>query len=239
MSCVAQRKTRANHHHVKVHTLLSDSPASVINWLMFLPSQIIENPEMVWMGKIQLFLRPTFGDHIASTIGLQRSFSEYGYAASEKTPMAEYETTFLSRNGTEPCARPMGMPWRKYSNTRSRKLLWSFFDSSKKPFDGPSSSSSGGISSSSVKDELLMRLAAWLEGEVPSILACLRRCSRMTPFIVALVFACPLVFSFRSESVELLRGTEPRFLDLEARLLICGKRACPSRGVLGILRGLE
>ena len=54
------------------------------------------------------------------------------------------------------------------------------------------------------------------------MLACLRRCSRITPFIVALVFACPLLISLRSESVELLRGTEPRFLDLEARLLICG-----------------
>jgi len=46
--------------------------------LMFLPNQIMEKPEMVWMGKIQLFRRPTFGDHTASTMGLQRSFSEYG-----------------------------------------------------------------------------------------------------------------------------------------------------------------
>src|SRR5690348_9892959 len=95
------------------------------------------------------------------------------------------------------------------------------------------------MSSSRVKEWLLMRLAAWLEGEVLSMLACLRRCSRITPFMVALVFACPLLVSFRSESVELLRGTEPRFLDLEARLLICGLgclRALPV-GVLGNLRG--
>ena len=176
------------------------------------------------MGKIQLFLLPTLGDQTASTIGLQRSFSEYGYAASEKTPIAEYETTFFSKKGTEPCARPMGIPWRKYSNTRSKKLRWSFLDSSKNPFDGPSSASSGGISSSRVNELLLIRLAAWLEGEVPSILACLRRCSRITPFIVALVFACPLLLSFRSESVELFAR---RFLDLEARLLICGKLAYP------------
>jgi hypothetical protein len=76
MSCVAQRKTRANHHHVKVHTLLSDSAACDINLLIFLPSQIIEKPEMVWIGRIQLFLRPTLGDQTASTIGLQSSFSE-------------------------------------------------------------------------------------------------------------------------------------------------------------------
>lgn len=71
------------------------------------------------------------------------------------------------------------------------------------------------------------------------MLACLRRCSSITPFIVALVLACPLVDSLRSESVELLRGTEPRFLDLEARLLICGLaslRTLPV-GVLGNLRG--
>ena len=46
----------------------------------------------------------------------------------------------------------------------------------------------------------------------------------MTPFMVALVFACPLLLSFRSESVELFAR---RFLDLEARLLICGKLAYP------------
>ena len=56
--------------------------------LMFFPSQIMEKPEMVWMGRIQLLRRPTVGDHTASTMGLQRSLREYGYAASEKTPMA-------------------------------------------------------------------------------------------------------------------------------------------------------
>lgn len=52
----------------------------------------------------------------------------------------------------------------------------------------------------------------------------------MTPFMVALVLACPLLPSLRSESVELLRGTEPRFLDLEARLLICRKLGYPFLG---------
>jgi hypothetical protein len=113
MSWVAHRKTSANHHHVKFQTPPSVSLASFIIRLMFFPSQIMEKPEMVWIGRIQLLRRPTLGDHTASTIGLHRSFNEYGYAASEKTPMAEYETTFLSRNGTDPCANPIGMPWRK------------------------------------------------------------------------------------------------------------------------------
>ena len=76
MSCVAQRKTKANHHQVKVHTAESDSAALDMILLMFLPSQIMEKPEMVWMGRIQLFLRPTLGDHHASTMGLQSSFKE-------------------------------------------------------------------------------------------------------------------------------------------------------------------
>jgi hypothetical protein len=72
-----------------------------------------------------------------------------------------------------------------------------------------------------LKEELFISDAAWLEGDVLSNEACLRRCSRMTPFIVALVLALP-DFS-RSVSVELLRGREPRFLDREVCLLICGK----------------
>lgn len=41
------------------------------------------------MGKIQLFRRPSFGVHTASTIGLHSSFNEYGYAARENTPIDE------------------------------------------------------------------------------------------------------------------------------------------------------
>ncbi|MBZ6373579.1 MAG: hypothetical protein LBE67_00805 [Kocuria palustris] len=48
--------------------------------------------------------------------------SEYGYEASEKIPIWPYERYGLSRKGTEPVARPMGIPWRKYSKTSSRKL---------------------------------------------------------------------------------------------------------------------
>lgn len=62
----------------------------------------------------------------------------------------------------------------------------------------------------------------------------------MTPFMVALLLACPLLLSLRSESVELLRGTEPRFLDLDARLLICRKLGYPfwreARGSSGMSR---
>lgn len=126
----------------------------------------------------------------------------------------------MSKKGTEPCARPMGMPCRKYSSTSSRKLLWSLLDSSKKPLDGASvvSSPSLGTSSSSEKLALPMSEAAWLDGVVLSNEACLRRCSNMTPFIlVALLLASP------PASVGLWDGRPaPRFLDREARLLIGG-----------------
>jgi hypothetical protein len=41
------------------------------------------NPDIIWMGRIQLFLLPTFLLHTASTIGLHSSFRLYGYDASE------------------------------------------------------------------------------------------------------------------------------------------------------------
>jgi hypothetical protein len=55
-------------------------------------------------------------------MGLQNSLSEYGYEAREKIPIWPYERYGLSKKGTEPVARPMGIPWRKYSRTRRRKL---------------------------------------------------------------------------------------------------------------------
>jgi hypothetical protein len=77
MSCVAHMKTKKNHHHVKPQTPApSLAPASFIMASTRPPSQIIPNADRVWIGKIQLFLRPTFGDQIASTIGLQSSFIE-------------------------------------------------------------------------------------------------------------------------------------------------------------------
>jgi hypothetical protein len=151
----------------------------------------MENPEQTWMGRIQLFLRPTKGVHTASTIGLHSSFSEYGYAASENTPIDEYDTTCLSRNGTDPMANPIGMPCRKYSSTKSKKLFWSFRESSIKPFDAPSSWS--GTGSSKLKLECPISDAAWLEGELGSVVLCFRLCSRMLLCMVALVFAFPLV----------------------------------------------
>lgn len=124
MSCVAHKKTSANHHHVKPHIPLPSScPACSIIPFTFDPSHSIENPEMVWIGKIQLFLLPSLGVQTASTMGLQNSFNEYGYAAREKTPIDEYETTLFNRNGTDPAANPIGMPCRKYSKTSNKKFL--------------------------------------------------------------------------------------------------------------------
>src|SRR5690606_25120783 len=54
--------------------------------------------------------------------------------ARVKMPISLYDMWFLSRNGTDPMARPMGMPCKKYSSTRRLKFLWSCNGSSKKPW---------------------------------------------------------------------------------------------------------
>lgn len=223
MSWVAQRNTSANHQKVKFQMpLLPFSPAASINLLTTEPSQSMEKPEMVWMGRIQLFRRPRVGDHTASTIGLQNSFSEYGYAAREKTPMAEYEATLFNKNGTDPMARPMGMPCKKYSNTSSKKFLWSFLDSSMKPAAELSSFSSSGISSSRLKLDRPISEATWLVGEVLSIEPCLRLCSIMLFMALRDFLAFPLfVASMTGGSGDVGYSTDLRFSFLLARLLIC------------------
>ena len=80
--------TRLNHHPVNPHTPLpSFSPAFSIISCALLPNHSIPKPDSVWMGKIQLFLRPTFELQTASTIGDHSSFKLYGYDASEYTPI--------------------------------------------------------------------------------------------------------------------------------------------------------
>lgn len=118
--------------------------------------------------------------------------------------MAEYEASaFLSRKGTEPIARPIGMPCKKYNRTSNKKLRWSFLDSSEKPLDCSSPSlPSSGTSSSNVKLERCIRDAAWPAGELRSMDPCLRRCSSIL-LIVALLFACPF-FSLGVPALRLL-----------------------------------
>ena len=80
--------TRANHQPVNPHTPApSFSPAFSIIACALEPSQIIPKPDKVCIGKIQLFLLPTFELQTASTIGLHNSFKLYGYEASEYTPI--------------------------------------------------------------------------------------------------------------------------------------------------------
>lgn len=65
---------------------------------------------------------PNVGLQTASTIGLQSNFSEYGYDANEKTPICPYDKCGFNKNGTDPVARPIGIPCRKYNTTNSKKF---------------------------------------------------------------------------------------------------------------------
>ena len=46
-------------------------------------------PTIVWIGMIQLFLLPSFGEKIESTMGDHKSLSEYGYVQRVKIPICE------------------------------------------------------------------------------------------------------------------------------------------------------
>lgn len=84
---------------------------------------------------IQLFLLPSRGVHIASTMGLHNSFKEYGYEAKLNTPSALYERCLLfNKNGTDPVANPIGTPCKKYNRTSNPKFLLSCIGSWKKPW---------------------------------------------------------------------------------------------------------
>jgi len=157
---VAHRKTRKNHHPVKFHTPEpSLFPATTIISLIRLPRYNIPKPEQSCIGKIQLFLRPSTGLHTASTIGLHRSFSEYGYEANEKTPIWLYDRYGFSRKGTDPKASPIGMPCRKYSRTKRRKFLRSCLGRSKKLAFGFGEVGVGGTSSSRLKSSRFIKCA--------------------------------------------------------------------------------
>lgn len=160
ISCVAHRKTRKNHHHVNTHTPdPSLAPAAIIMSFTRPPRYNIPIPEQTCIGKIQLFLLPNLELQTASTMGLHSSLSEYGYDASEKTPICPYERCCLSRKGTDPEANPIGIPCKKYRSTRSKKFLLSCLGKSKKLEFGFGVMGVWGGSSSRVKLSLLRRLA--------------------------------------------------------------------------------
>src|SRR5205085_5747063 len=107
-------KTSRNHQPVNVHApALPPAPALTIISSIFQPRYIIESPEIACIGTTQLFLLPNLLLHTASTIGLQSNLREYGYIANEKIPICPYDRYCLSKNGTDPDANPIGIPWRK------------------------------------------------------------------------------------------------------------------------------
>ena len=181
MSCVAHRNTKKNHHHVNVQTPdPSVAPAETIISFIRPPKYIMPKPEHICMGKIQLFLLPTLGLHTASTIGLQSNFNEYGYDASENTPIWAYDKCFFNKNGTDPVASPMGIPCKKYNRTSSRKFLLSCRGRSKKLEFGLDVKGVGG-SSFSVK---LSRLIKCVVGESKDrFLRRISRCDSMSPLV--------------------------------------------------------
>jgi hypothetical protein len=61
---------------------------SIICWTL-LPSHQNMIPTIVWIGMIQLFLLPSFGEKIESTMGDHKSLSEYGYVQRVKIPICE------------------------------------------------------------------------------------------------------------------------------------------------------
>lgn len=179
MSCVAQRKTRKNHHHVNDRTPdPSLAPAATIISLTLPPRYIMPIPEHTWIGIIQLFLLPSLGLHTASTIGLHSSFNEYGYDANVKTPICPYERCCFRRKGTDPDANPMGIPCRKYRSTKSRKFRLSCRGRSKKLEFGFGVMGVCGGSVSSVKLSLLIRWAVCEAADGDSRERCFRRISR-------------------------------------------------------------
>ena len=103
----------------------------------------------------------------------------------------------MSRKGTEPAARPMGMPCRKYNRTRRRKLRLSCSGRSEKPVEAASDEAwvvGEGTSWSSEKDERPIRLAVWAAGlSAISMEAWRRRASRrVDEFMLPLPLPLPL-----------------------------------------------
>lgn len=72
-SCVAQSITKQKNTHVKKYSLLL---ASAISFSAWLPNHSNMTELTNCTGTIQLFRRPIFGLHIASTIGDHSSFIE-------------------------------------------------------------------------------------------------------------------------------------------------------------------
>lgn len=134
---------------------------------------------------IQLFLLPSLGLHTASTIGLHNNFNEYGYDANVKTPICPYERCCFRRKGTDPDAKPMGIPCRKYKSTNSRKFRLSCRGRSKKLEFGFGVRGVGG-SLSRLKLSVLMRWAVCEAAVGESRDRCFRRISRwesMSPLV--------------------------------------------------------
>jgi hypothetical protein len=126
--------TRKNHQAVNPHTPAPPSaPAETIIFLTLPPNQIIPIPDSIWIGIIQLFLLPSFGVQTASTMGLHNSFKEYGYDAKLKIPIWPYDICSFKRKGTDPVAKPIGMPCRKYKSTSNVKFFRSCKGNWKKP----------------------------------------------------------------------------------------------------------